>query len=334
MLYIDAFNHILPKKYQAVLEQKVPNRDMSSNLSRYAETVPTLLDLDARFRLMDSVEGYMQVLTLAAPTVESVASPEVAVDLCRFANDEMAELVEKYPDRFAAAIAALPLNDLDASLKEIDRAIRDLRLRGIQMYSDVNGMPLDAEALYPIYEKMERYNLPILIHPKRSPALPDYPGEENSRYRAWTKLGWPVASSMAMFRLVYGGVMERFPNLKIVTHHCGGVMPYLAGRMEWNDDFNEMRMGHKDILFPHKPLNTSAACTTTPPTTAIPPGSVAAWISRASASSSSPLISPSATRKACASSATPSPPWTPLIWPRGIAARFSRATPWISSGCR
>lgn len=106
MLYIDAFNHILPKKYQAVLEQKVPNRDMSSNLSRYAETVPTLLDLDARFRLMDSVEGYMQVLTLAAPTVESVASPEVAVDLCRFANDEMAELVEKYPDRFAAAIAA------------------------------------------------------------------------------------------------------------------------------------------------------------------------------------------------------------------------------------
>ena len=221
MLYIDAFNHILPKKYQAVLEQKVPNRDMSSNLSRYAETVPTLLDLDARFRLMDSVEGYMQVLTLAAPTVESVASPEVAVDLCRFANDEMAELVEKYPDRFAAAIAALPLNDLDASLEEIDRAIRDLRLRGIQMYSDVNGMPLDAEALYPIYEKMERYNLPILIHPKRSPALPDYPGEENSRYRAWTKLGWPVASSMAMFR---------------------------------NDDFNEMRMGHKDILFPHKPL--------------------------------------------------------------------------------
>ena len=107
MLYIDAFNHILPKKYQAVLDQKEPNRNNTSNLSRYAETVPTLLALDARFRLMDSVEGYMQVLTLAAPPVESVASPEVAVDLCRFANDEMAELVEKYPARFAAAIAAL-----------------------------------------------------------------------------------------------------------------------------------------------------------------------------------------------------------------------------------
>ena len=318
MLYIDAFNHILPKKYQAVLEQKVPNRDMSSNLSRYAETVPTLLDLDARFRLMDSVEGYMQVLTLAAPTVESVASPEVAVDLCRFANDEMAELVEKYPDRFAAAIAALPLNDLDASLKEIDRAIRDLRLRGIQMYSDVNGMPLDAEALYPIYEKMERYNLPILIHPKRSPALPDYPGEENSRYRAWTKLGWPVASSMAMFRLVYGGVMERFPNLKIVTHHCGGVIPYLAGRME-------------DILFPtsHGAQILPAACTTTPPITAIPPGSAAAWISRASARLVFATDLPFCNQKACASSATPSPPWTSRSRARRDRRKvFSRATPW------
>lgn len=202
------------------------------------------------------------------------------------------------------------------------------------MYSDVNGMPLDAEALYPIYEKMERYNLPILIHPKRSPALPDYPGEENSRYRAWTKLGWPVASSMAMFRLVYGGVMERFPNLKIVTHHCGGVIPYLAGRMEWNDDFNEMRMGHKDILFPHKPLEYFRRMYYDTANNGYPAGSAAAWISRASASSSSPLISPSATRKACASSATPSPPWTPSISPRGIAARFSRATPWISSGCR
>ena len=117
MLYIDAFNHILPKKYQAVLEQKVPNRDMNSNLSRYAETVPTLLDLDARFRLMDSVEGYMQVLTLAAPRWNPSPRPKSPVDLCRFANDEMAELVEKYPDRFAAAIAALPLNDLDATLR-------------------------------------------------------------------------------------------------------------------------------------------------------------------------------------------------------------------------
>lgn len=255
MLYIDAFNHILPKKYQAVLEKKATSSDVGSNLARYAQTVPTLLDLEARFRLMDKFEGYMQVLTLAAPTVESIAPPEVAVELCKVANDEMAELVARYPDRFAAGIAALPLNDLDASLEEIDRALTQLSLRGIQMYSDINDMPLDDPSLFPIYEKMEQYNLPILIHPKKSPSIPDYPGETCSRYRAWTKINWPVASSMAMFRLVYGGVMEHFPKLKIVTHHCGGVIPYLAGRMEWNDDFNEMTMGHKDLQFPHKPLD-------------------------------------------------------------------------------
>lgn len=254
MLYIDAFNHILPQKYQAMLEEKVDMPDLNSNLARYAQTVPTLQDLDARFRMMDKVEGYMQVLTLAAPDVAAVTTPKVAAELCRLANDEMAELVSRYPDRFAAGIAALPLNDIDASLKEVDRAIGDLRLRGIQMFSDVNGLPLDHESLFPLYEKMVRYNLPILIHPKKSASIPDYPGEDGSKYRAWTKIFWPVSSTLAMFRLVYGGVMERFPELKVVTHHCGGVLPYLAGRMEWNDDFNEMTMGHHDLMFREKPL--------------------------------------------------------------------------------
>ena len=126
--------------------------------------------------------------------------------------------------------------------------------------------------------------------------------------------------------------MERFPNLKIVTHHCGGVIPYLAGRMEWNDDFNEMRMGHKDILFPHKPLEYFRRMYYDTANNGYPAGLRCgmdfAGIGKLV------FASPSATRKACASSATPSPPWTPSISPRGIAARFSRATPWISSGCR
>ncbi len=254
MMYVDAFNHILPKKYQALLEKKVTGRDMSDNLARYCKTIPTLQDLDARFRLMDRVEGYVQVLTLAAPTVESIAAPKLAAELCKAANDEMAELVLKYPDRFVAGIAALPLNDVDASLKEIDRAMKDLSFKGIQMYTSINDKPLDSKEFWPIYKKMEEYNLPILIHPERPASLPDYPGETHAKYRSWTKIGWPVASGMAMFRLVYGGVMQAYPGLKVVTHHCGGVIPYLAGRMEWNDDFNEMTMGHKDLQFKEKPL--------------------------------------------------------------------------------
>jgi len=96
---------------------------------------------------------------------------------------------------------------------------------------------------------------PIFIHPLREMSIPDYAGEKISRYRVWTKLGWPYATALAMTRLVYGGVLEKWPELKIVTHHCGGLIPFLAGRIDWNDDFNEMCMGHRDIFLKEKALN-------------------------------------------------------------------------------
>jgi aminocarboxymuconate-semialdehyde decarboxylase len=101
---------------------------------------------------------------------------------------------------------------------------------------------------------MVELDRPIFIHPLREMTLPDYEGEPNSKYRVWTKLGWPYATALAMTRLVYGGVLEKLPNLKIVTHHCGGLIPYLAGRIDWNDDFNEMRMGKRDIYLKENAL--------------------------------------------------------------------------------
>ena len=91
---------------------------------------PVLYDLDARFRIMDKFEPIRQVLTLAWPKLEEIAGPGKAPDLARQANDEMAELVGKYPDRFVSAIAVIPMTDMDEALKETDRAIRDLRFRG------------------------------------------------------------------------------------------------------------------------------------------------------------------------------------------------------------
>ena len=251
-MIIDAYTHILPKKYQEGLEKQVTGRDIRLNTARYAQTVPTLVDLDARFRVMDAFEDYIQVISIASPAVYSIASPEISIELCRIANDELAELVEKHPNRFAAGIAALPLTDVDAAIVEAERAVKDLRLRAVEMTTDIAGKPLDAPEFMPLYEKMVELDRPIFIHPMREMTIPDYEGEEFSKYRVWTKLGWPYATGLAMTRLVYGGVMERFPGLKIVTHHCGGVIPYLAGRVDWNDDFNEMRMGHRDIYLKEK----------------------------------------------------------------------------------
>jgi predicted TIM-barrel fold metal-dependent hydrolase len=244
---IDAYAHILPKKYQAGLEKKVTGRDMRLNTARYTQTVPTLLDLDLRFRIMDDFNDYMQVISIALPPVYSLVPPDVSAELARIANDELAELVHKYPDRFAAGVATLPLADMGATLVEAERAVKELRLRAVEIHSDIAGKPLDSPEFMPLFEKMAELDRPIFIHPVREMTDSDYRGEEMSKYRVWTKLGWPYATALGMTRLVYGGVMERLPGLKIITHHCGGVIPFVAGRLDWNDDFNEMRMGHRDI---------------------------------------------------------------------------------------
>ena len=254
-MIVDVYTHILPAGYQSMLEKKITNRDISLNSARYAQTVPTLVDLDARFRVMDCFDEYIQVISVASPPIHSIALPKVATELCRVANDELAELVLKHPHRFAAGIATLPMNDIDAALKEAQRAIKDLRLRAVELYSDINGQPLDAPQFMSLYQTMADLDRPIFIHPLREMTTPDYAGEKISRYRVWTKLGWPYATALAMTRLVYGGVLEKWPELQIVAHHCGGLIPFLAGRIDWNDDFNEMCMGHRDIYLKEKALN-------------------------------------------------------------------------------
>lgn len=246
-MIIDAYNHILPAKYQAAIEKKVTDRDPTLPSSNWSKTVPTLLDLEARFRIMDAFGEYLQVLTIASPPSYSLAPPAVAKELCQIANDELAELVHKYPDRFAAGVATLPMNEPEAAIVEAERAIKDLRLRGVEIYTDIAGKPLDAPEFLPFYAKMEELGRPIFIHPRGLMSTPDFEGEEVSMYRIWTKLGWPYATALAMCRLVYGGVMEKYPDLKVVTHHCGGFIPYLAGRLDWADDVNEMQMGQRDI---------------------------------------------------------------------------------------
>ena len=197
--------------------------------------VSGISDMDERFSLMDSHPEVRQVLSLTGPFLETIAGPDDAAGLARVANDEVARLVEKHPDRFAAGVATLPFNNVEAALAEVDRAVNELGLRGVQVGTDVNGSPLDSSGLMPIYEKMATYDLPVLIHPSRNCFAPDYPSEGDSKYNLFSIIGWPHSTSMAMMRLAYGGVLERFPGLKFVTHHAGGTIPYLAKRIEMSD---------------------------------------------------------------------------------------------------
>jgi predicted TIM-barrel fold metal-dependent hydrolase len=189
------------------------------------------VDLDERFRVMDRFDGYEQVLSISTPPIEAYATREQAVDLARLANDEMAELVGRYPARFPAFVASLPLNDPDAALNEIDRAVGQLGARGVQIFSNVNGQPLDHPELLALFEAMAARDLPVWLHPYRSAEVSDYASEARSAFEIWWAFGWPYETSAAMARLVFSGIFDRLPHLKIITHHMGAMVPYFEGRV-------------------------------------------------------------------------------------------------------
>jgi predicted TIM-barrel fold metal-dependent hydrolase len=193
--------------------------------------IPVLTDLDLRFRMMDRHEGYQQVLSAATPPVEALGEPSETPELASLLNDGMAEIAHRHPDRFPAFIASLPLNNPDATVAEIDRAVTTLGARGIQVFSNINGVPLDDPRYAPMFERMAAHDLPMWLHPTRPATFPDYSTEKKSKLEMWWVFGWPYDTSVAMARIVFAGYFDRFPNLKIITHHMGGMVPYFAGRV-------------------------------------------------------------------------------------------------------
>jgi aminocarboxymuconate-semialdehyde decarboxylase len=120
---------------------------------------------------------------------------------------------------------------MDASLRETERAIEQLKFKGIQIFTSVNGKPLDRPEFLGLYEKMAQYDLPVWIHPVKDRVTPDYADEEASKYALFLAFGWPYETTLAMSRLVFSGIMEKYPNLKFITHHCGGMLPFFYKRV-------------------------------------------------------------------------------------------------------
>jgi predicted TIM-barrel fold metal-dependent hydrolase len=224
---IDVFPHILPRRYFERMLDVAP-RGMA--LQKRMSGIPVLVDLEERFRIMDRYEDYRQVLTLANPPIEVVGGPDASPDLARLANDCMAEIVERHPDRFPAFVASLPMNNPEAALGEIDRALDALGATGVQMFSNVAGRPLDAPEFQPLFARLAERRLPIWLHPAR-PALADYAGEPRSKYDLWWAFGWPYDTTLAMGRLVFSGLFDRHPALVVITHPMGAMVPFCAGRV-------------------------------------------------------------------------------------------------------
>ena len=239
---IDAFSHILPRRYFDVMQQHVAD---PRALKRWLD-LPALHDHHARLAMMDEFgPDYQQVLTLSSPPIELLAGPEESWRLARLANESMKELVDAHSERFPAFVASLPMNSPEASLQELAYAIDELGAIGVQVFTNVNGIPLDHPQFEPIFAEMARRGLPVWMHPTRSAASADYVTEERSEYEVWWALGWPYETSVAMSRLVFSGIMERCAGLQVITHHLGAMIPFMEGRIRlgWSDQFGSRTHG-------------------------------------------------------------------------------------------
>ena len=229
---IDIFPHIFPPAFfdrmKALAEQ---NPALGGQIKRWLH-IPVLWDLEARRKMMRQFPDYRQVLTLSLPAIEFLADPEESPALARLANDGMAEICAKHPNEFPAFVASLPMNNVPAALAEMDRAIGGLKAKGVQIFTNVNGRPLDEPEFFPLFERMVKtYDLPIWVHPTRTAKFVDYPTESKSKYEIYWLFGWPYETSAFMARLVFSGMMEQLPELKIITHHLGAMAPFFDARI-------------------------------------------------------------------------------------------------------
>jgi uncharacterized protein len=226
---IDIYNHVVPKPYLDLIQKHSKDPGIVKRMT----SLRMLHDIEARVEMLQKWPEVQQVLTLAVPHPEMLGGPEESPGFARVANDSMAAICEKWPERFPAFVASLPMNNVEAALAEMDRAINQLGARGIQIATSVLGQPLDKPEFFPVFERATNHHkVPVWMHPFRPASRADYPSESKSEYEIWQVLGWPFETSVAMARMVFSGMLQKLPELRVVTHHCGAMIPYFAGRAE------------------------------------------------------------------------------------------------------
>jgi predicted TIM-barrel fold metal-dependent hydrolase len=225
---IDIFAHIFPKSYFDKMVKVAPG---GKDMHKRVRNVPSIVDLDERFRIMDRFDDYVQVICLGSPPIEVFGPPSISKEMAKLANDGMAELVRKHRDRFPGFIASLPMNDPEGLLTEAERAVKELGAVGVQVFTNVLGRPLNRSETMPLFDLMAKLDRPVWMHPARGADFPDYKDEPKSHYEIWWTFGWPYETSVAMAHLVFSGLFDKYPEIKIITHHLGGMIPYFEGRV-------------------------------------------------------------------------------------------------------
>lgn len=253
---IDIFCHIFPAGFMQELAKRCPHLSFKqsgtgsalnifNDKSGYwvAYYIPdSVFDTpEKRLEDMDRYGVDVQVLSASLPGAEPSslsAAPEDLVKIAKFLNDTIAGVVNKYPDRFVG-VAEIPVTSEESALEEFDRAVNDLGMKAVQLYTQMGGVPIDSERFYPLFERAVKFDVPILLHPSNPP--PAQSRNYELDYSLMLLFGWPYETTLALSRLVLSGVLDKFPRLKIVSHHMGGMIAYFGGRLQIYENLAAMR---------------------------------------------------------------------------------------------
>ncbi len=245
---IDAYTHFIPETFFAKLvESGYPD------IGKRMRNIPSIHDLDVRKKIVEQFDDYAQILSYPMPPLELLAKGAQIEEYAKAVNDGFADICTKNPKHFPGWVAEAPIGGPDAGVRECERAIKNGAL-GVQIHTNIAGKPLDAPEFEPFFETMNKLDKPVWLHPARDASSPDYKSETKSKYEIWWTFGWSYETAAAMARLVYSKIMDKYPNLKIITHHFGGIVPMLEGRIGPGNDQLGARTSDEDLTIVLKSL--------------------------------------------------------------------------------
>ncbi len=227
-MIIDIFCHHIPRSISQLIKKSGFFEQGSRQGNDWQSYPANNADPEVRLKDMDKYNVDVQALSQTTPVLLG-ASPKEAAGICRLSNDGNYALCKAYPKRFIN-ISILSLLDIKSALDELNRSINELDCRGVVVASNQNGKGLDSPEYYPVYEQLAKHDLPLFIHPTNWESYPLVDMEHG--LGAANVIGWPFDTTQAVWRLILGGVIDHFPSLKVVTHHCGAMIPFFAKRIE------------------------------------------------------------------------------------------------------
>jgi aminocarboxymuconate-semialdehyde decarboxylase len=232
-MIIDVFCHHSSKRIEEMIEKAACRQEAAGGGRHWTpqSAYPFPLDsakAESRLSLMDKYGVDIQAISQTTPALFGIGTADAA-EICARSNDENYDLCKAYPDRFVN-ICIVSLLDTKTALDELERSIDELDCRGVTVATNHEGKGLDSSDCFPFYEKLEAHDLPLFLHPTYWESYPL--ADQVNGWGLMSAFGWPFDTTQALWRLIFGGVLDRFPSLKVVTHHMGAMFPFFSGRIE------------------------------------------------------------------------------------------------------